>query len=1118
MYFTEEKLGARVRELATFRYRDVIPLLGLAWQPDDSGANGALPPDTGEWQPVQVGQRWEGVDQYFWLQAVAAVPRAWSGRKVLALLDFGDTGDGYNSGFESMLFLEGKPYQGVDSNHQEVFLPGDCTGAETTLHVRLWSGLGGMDGYHQPQAHQVKRADLCWLDEIVDDLYFTATVALETVHVLSPGQPERAQLLQALDVALRQIDWRQPGSPAFYQSLTAAQTTLHRRLREMDRRHPVSVHLVGHTHIDVAWLWRLRHTREKAARSFATVLRLMELYPDYVFMQSQPQLYEFVKTDYPHLYEQLRKRVREGRWEADGGMWLEADCNLPSGESIVRQILFGTRFLRAEFGVECRYLWLPDVFGYSWALPQILRKSGLDTFMTTKISWNQYNRMPHDTFWWRGMDGSEVLTHFVTTPHPSAAPGSWRYVYEGEVSPKALLGSWEAYRDKEINQELVISYGFGDGGGGVNRDMLERIARVQEIPGLPRVTTGTARAYFERLHERIASTDGYVHTWDGELYLEYHRGTYTSQAFNKRMNRKLELLYREAEWLSAFASVLHGDWTRYPQADLNAGWKILLRNQFHDIIPGSSIHEVYEDSRAEYREAEQMGLAVLQSAVEAVCTAGDLAADGGASPTSASNVPFTVFNAAPWPATGLLEIPKDHVDLEGWWVDEQGRKLTAQEAGQAVLVRVEDVPPLGFATVHLVSTGTVVLDFPKPGGDPEPFTFGPGQVRTPFYELRWDDKGRLTRLFDIENEREVLAAGRLGNELQVFEDKPLRFDAWDIDLFYQQRMWTVDDLVRAEVTEIGPLRAVLRFEWRYSASTIRQDLILYAHDRRIDFRTEVDWAERQQLLKVAFPVSVRATEATYDVQFGNVRRPTHWNTSWDWARFETVGHQWADLSERGYGVSLLNDCKYGYDIHDNVLRLSLIKSAIRPDRTADLGRHVFTYALYPHAGDWFDGETAEAAWALNQPLRAVAGPIGPAAQAGERRVRAALPVHPPTLASAAVSRGGAPVSEASSPPGASLFRISGRGVMVDAVKKAEDGARVLLRLHDFSGGRRRVTVASDWPIASWQEADLMERPLAAATGGPDISFHLGPYEIKTFLVDFAPAPRDDEAAHRTRLP
>ena len=911
MFFTERKIGARIRELAEFRYRDAISLESMQYQIDTSGDVGLYPPTDGEWKPAVMNQRWQGRDLYVWVTATVEIPAEWKERKVLGRFDFGKTGGGGNSGFESLLFVNGKPYQGVDSNHQEVFFPPELVGTTVELSFRLWSGLEG-GGKPREQEMMLRKAEICWLDEAADDLVFTSWAALETVKELDENQPERSLLLTALDRAYLLVDWSKPGSEGFYASIAEAREELNNQIAAIEKHHPVTIRCIGHTHIDVAWLWRLKHTREKGARSFSTVLRLMELYPDYVFLQSQPQLYEYIKSDYPEIYSQIKERVKEGRWEAEGGMWVEADCNITSGESLVRQLLYGTRFLRDEFGVSCKYLWLPDVFGYSWALPQILLKSGIKTFMTTKISWNQYNRMPHDTFWWRGMDGSEILTHFITTP---TTGGAWFYTYNGVITPQTVKGIWDTYRDKDLNKELLLSYGYGDGGGGVNREMLELRRRLNEMPGLPQVLTGRADEYFDRLHQTVAETDQYVHTWDGELYLEYHRGTYTSQAYNKRMNRKLELLYRDTEWLSTLQSVFASTWDNYPQQDLVAGWKILLRNQFHDIIPGSSIREVYEDSTLEYEEARQLAQGNWDKAAQAIASKDEPGA-------------YTVFNSAPWTRGGLVEIPAEEGMAQGRWLDAEGNPLTAELRDGMWLVKVDNMPAMGFARVW--------FDQETAGADAaSPFTYGANRLTTPYYDLKWNEAGQLVSVYDLTAEREVLAPGARGNVLQVFEDKPMAHDAWDIDIFYQEKMREVTDLVSVDLVEANALQAVVRFNWRYMDSTICQDLVVYADSRRIDFRTHVDWHEQHQLLKVAFPVDIRATEATYDIQFGNVKRSTHWNTSWDQARFESVGHQWADLSEQGYGVSLLNDCKYGYDIKDNRLRLSLVKSATHPDYAAD---------------------------------------------------------------------------------------------------------------------------------------------------------------------------------------
>jgi alpha-mannosidase len=770
----------------------------------------------------------------------------------------------------------------------------------------------------------------------------------------------------------------------------------------------------------------------------------MEMYPEYIFLQTQPQLYEYMKEDYPEIYEQIKERISEGRWEAGGAMWLEADCNLPSGESLVRQILYGTKFLREEFGVECRYLWLPDVFGYSWALPQILKKSGIDVFMTTKISWNQYNRMPHDTFIWRGIDGTGILTHFITTPDPGGNEGAFYYTYNGGISPFSIRGIWDGYRDKSLNRKLLLAYGFGDGGGGANREMLEMRRRLSELPGLPQVTTGRADRYFEELKKTVESADQYVHTWDGELYLELHRGTYTSQAYNKRMNRKLELLYREAEWLQVMSYVTGKETASFQTSDeLTKGWKIILRNQFHDIIPGSSIREVYEDSREEYLQAQHIGEKVCRQELAKLVEQDDRV--------------VTVINSAPWHRHEPVLVKKPAV--QGAWLASDDSVCTSQITEDGMLVYVPDVPGMGTTKLSFVSA---VDEKKETIHRQEHFIPSQSGIETPFYLVEWNEFGQFTRIFDKEAGREVLADGEAGNVFQVFEDKPKsRHEAWDVDIFYQEKQRTITDCRSLELVEIGPLQAVYRIVWKYMDSVISQDIVFYANSRRIDFRTRVDWHEQRQLLKVAFPVKIRATEATYDIQFGNVKRPTHWNTSWDIARFETVGHQWADLSERDYGVSLLNDCKYGYDIKENRMRLSLIKSALVPDETADQGEHIFTYSLYPHLGDWYSGGTVREAWSLNQPLTLCAG----------------NPLHNIM----------------------SLFEFSLANVMVDSVKPAESGEGIILRIHEYAGARGELAIKCGFPFKDWAETNLLEVPLGEPNNG-DMKTVIAPYEIKTFLI------------------
>ncbi|MFC0272681.1 alpha-mannosidase [Metabacillus herbersteinensis] len=1040
MFLVERKLEARIQELAQYRYRDGIEI-GEYHAIEDEGLIGTYPPiEKGE-STLQIGDQWTGRDRYLWLHADVKLPSAWKGKKVVGLFDFGRTGGGNNSGFESLLFLNGKPYQGVDSNHQEVFLPSDETGSTFKLDFRLWSGLEG-GGEPREQTYTLEMSKLAWLDDAVDDLYYTSLAAWQTIKELGDERPERHAIIKALNQAFMKINWSKPGDEVFYKSCESARVELNERLNEIEKHHPVTIHCVGHTHIDVAWLWQLKHTREKAARSFSTVLRLMEQYPEYLFLQTQPQLYEYIKEDYPEIYENIKTRVKEGRWETEGAMWLEADCNIPSGESLVRQILYGKKFFKREFDVDCQYLWLPDVFGYSWALPQILKKSGINTFMTTKISWNQYNRMPHDTFKWRGIDGTEILTHFVTTPEPWNSADSWFYTYNGLITAKTVNGAWNSYRNKDINQDLLLSYGYGDGGGGVNREMIELRRRFDNMPGLPKVKTTKAGDYFKKLQENIEQTDEYVHTWDGELYLEYHRGTYTSQAYTKRMNRKLELSYRESEWLSVWNSLI-STWEKYPKHQLDEGWKIILRNQFHDIIPGSSIREVYEDAKEEYEQAEKIQQQIEKSNLN------DL--------INPKEQTYTVFNATGWQDQQSVFIQYDQTNnVAGKWTSDSGHILNSQQTEHGWLVEVEK--PSVFGAVE------IQFEQDHKFNEETPFLFEKNMVETPFYILEWNDSLQLTRIFDKDAKREVQTEQNKGNVLQIFEDKPLAHDAWDIDMYYQEKMEEIRDVISSEVVENGPLRTVIRTKWEYQSSLIEQDMIFYAHNRRIDFKTKVDWHEQRKLMKVAFPVDIRSTEATYDIQFGNVKRPTHWNTSWDMARFETVGHQWADLSETGYGVSLLNDCKYGYDIKDQTIRLSLLKGAIYPDPTADQGEHTFTYSLLPHLGDWRAGETVKQAWFLNNPMKVVRGEFLPM----ER----------------------------------SFMNLTNDHVQVDAIKKKEEDAAVIIRLHEYEGRRGNVLIDFPKNVSRWSESNLMEQAEGMEQTGK-IELEINPYEIKTIVVYFS---------------
>ncbi len=1031
MFYTEIKLKRRIAELKQKRYvghQSITPFKCMEGQLSKDECNVVLP-ERIEGGTFDKNDFFVGRDKYFWLEKELVFPEMKEGHEIVGLFDFGKTGEGSNSGFESLLYMDKYPYQGVDSNHQEVVFS-DVAGKKKTLHFMLWTGLEG-GGVHHNFYHQCKRATIGYLHKKTDELYYFSAAISATLEYLDQANEKYEDLKIALDRSLMSIDW---DGELFYETVDEAHAILMSELERIEKHTDVTTYVVGHTHIDVAWLWRLKHTREKAQRSFTTVLRFMEQYDEYVFLQTQPQLYKYIKEDCPELYEKIKERVAEGRWEADGGMWVEADCNLSSGEALVRQFLHGIRFFKQEFGKKCEYLWLPDVFGYSWALPQILKQCELNTFMTTKISWNQYNTIPHDLFQWKGIDGTEILTYFITTPGPTHELEKRFTTYNGYITPKSVIGSWKKFKDKALTHNTLIAYGYGDGGGGVNRDMLEYRRVLEKLPGVPHVKQTTAREFFEKIHQDVESTDRYVHTWDGELYLEYHRGTYTTQAYNKKMNRYLENKLAQVEWLSSLAYIMGAN---YAEKELTEAWECVLLHQFHDIIPGSSIREVYEDSQVNYEHAETLVNTAKNIALQTLIQEREHT--------------YTVYSINSFKGEELVFVPEKE---EGFFVDEKGNLLETQRLldGYEVLVQVK--PFVGQTIIFCVQK-SIKEDYKTVFYQKE------NTLETPWYMIEWNEEGRLVRIYDKKVDREILRQGQEGNVFEVYEDKPMAHDAWDIDIYYIEKMQKISVSEKPQLVENGPLKAVVRFVYKYHLSEIAQDMVVYKHTKRIDFKTHVDWHESHKLLKVAFYTDIRSTKATYDIQFGHVERPTHWNNSWDMAKFEVCAHKWADLSETGYGVSLLNDCKYGYSIKDNVMKLSLLKSAKAPDTEADMGEHEFTYALFPHNDEITKGGTIEEANRLNLPAQVAAGVF-----VDSRRI----------------------------------VKVSSESVLIDVVKKAEDEECLVVRLHECRGGRSKVVLNSDYPITKIVPCNLLEHDCGDVIEGATALFDIKPFEIKTFKL------------------
>ncbi|NLF66306.1 MAG: alpha-mannosidase [Chloroflexi bacterium] len=1068
---TAEKLLRLQREVGQAIYRDKRDIPAFKFHDGDCPDAAAADFDDRQWADFQIGSSWGGYDCVAWFRAQVPIPAEWAGQRLYLRFLVGPRDNG-GSTAETLLYVNGEPLQALDYWHSEAWLPPEHLQENAiTVALRAWSGV-----LRVPDRRVFRLAQLVWIDETTERFFHLSNTLLLVIAEMDEHSLPRIRLLQALDEAYSHLDFLHPRSERFYQSVAEAYAFLQEKLRGLEAPGEIKPRVVGigHAHLDMAWLWRLRHTREKAVRTFTTALHLMRQYPEYCFLHSSPQLYKYLQQDEPVLYERIKERIAGCQWEVAGGTWIEPDVNLPDGESLVRQFLLGQQFLRRAFGQESRLLWLPDTFGFSAALPQIAVKSGMRYMLTTKMSWNQTNRVPYDTFLWRGIDGSELLTHFVTAQEylEDEKKLTRGHTYNAGMYPAEVRTLWENYQQKELNDELLMVYGRGDGGGGPTKEMLEMARAMRNLPGWPSVELGKAESFFDRLEQRLAGNT--LPVWDGELYPEFHRGTFTSQAQNKRANRKAETLFHVAEWLNALADIQTGA-AEYPAEALHAGWELILLNQFHDILPGSSIRSVYEDSHKDYLEIAAIGRQAVASARERLFAA--------LAPPEQSLV---VLNPLSWERDGLVALPyvpalagKTICDATGQpvptqVVEEEAHPLDVigegqAPGGQALLVPVNGVPPLGFATFSLVSASV-----DAPPGESE-LVITSRRLENRFYRIELNERGQISSLWDKEHGRDVMAAGERGNVFQAFLDKPLHFDAWDIDAFYQERMDEVGELVEAVVEENGPLRGALRLVWQYDASRITQRLTLYRDSRRIDFRTEVDWRQQDVLLKVAFPVAIRATQATFDVQFGAVERPTHWNTTWDAARFEVPAHKWADLSEGDYGVALLNDCKYGYDVRDHVLRLTLIKSARYPDEQADQGQHRFTYSLWPHAGGWRQGDVKRQGYELNAPL--LAGLAG-----GE--------------------------GDSGLPSRASLAQVDTPHVILETVKRAEDGDGWIIRLYEAQQTRtQKVTVTFDRPVLRAVACNLLEEEEADPSlhvEGRQLSFAILAYEIRTFRVTLAP--------------
>jgi alpha-mannosidase len=972
-----------------------------------------------KYRPLKGNLMMKPVWATFWYRVSGTVPPAWRNQPVDLV---------FHTESEALLWIDGKPFQGLnyevqpfeDGGRIDARLPQELV-RSGKINVQVEVACNNLFG-GQIKEYPFKGASLALFDQEAWDLYHDLLVP---THLLSPlllenktnnpwlgyhvpGNltPWQGYLLDKLNEICNVADTEDRST---WKNIRPLLKEIYSH-RNATRAHEVSA--IGHAHIDTAWLWPLDESKRKCSRTFSSALGYMKRYPNYKFSCSQAHQYQWMKDLFPSVYQGIKAAVKRGQWVPVGGTWIEPDCNITSGESLVRQFLHGKRFFRKEFGWDCKEFWNPDVFGYSGALPQIMKLSGIDYFLTQKLFWNQFNKPRHQNFYWRGIDGTQILTHFPPAENYNAMSGS-------AIVNDLLLHEKGAVDHDRTNQGMLL-FGFGDGGGGPTTHMLEVLDRVADFQGFPRTAQRTSLDFFKRLEASLSS----VPVVEGELYLEVHRGTYTTQAANKLGNRRSEFLLRSVEMLASIAKRSKG--RKYPSTELERLWKIVLLNQFHDILPGSSITEVHVQSRREYSEviAETTALETQAAAMLAEKSSGG----------------WSLINTCGWERTGLVELTKALGNSQKSWKGTFLAPATVPSCGAAPLS--ETAPISNAVSAQKLAKGFVLED---------------KDLRAEF-----STGGQLLRLTDKRRSREILDPKQPANQFVLFEDQPTNFEAWDMDIFHLEKKSPLPPAHSARILEKGPLRAGLEFKYTFGKSSITQRVFLSSGAGRIDFECDVNWQHRKQFLKVEFPVEVHSPEASFEIQFGHLKRPTHFSNSHDMGKFEVSAHKWIDLSETDYGVALFTDCKYGYAVHGNVMRISLIRGTENPDETADLGKHAFRYAIFPHTGTLQDAEVVRRAYEFNVPWISVPGTI----------------------------------------PTQSWLSIDSPHLVIDTVKKAEDSDALVVRLYECNGARGKANLKTALPYRKAGLVNLLEEPIKPLPGrGGKIPLTFRPFEIISVLLE-----------------
>jgi len=1054
----EQRIEQYLNHLEENAYRKIT---SLEFEIHEAGKTYRSPPENVEWRKIEAPAPWGKEWTCFWFRAKYRAPSAGD------LTNGGGLFLSVTPNADSFAFIDGKPAGAFNMYHNKIRI--DADGKDHILHVESYSGhfYGGCGPFEGPSViinigktisdfpNMFEGGALLERIPVIHSLFYDICALFETAKIADENSLRKAKILRGLSEALAGISFNAHGDELEKQAAVASRM-LAPLLALKNSASTPAVHLIGHAHIDHAWLWHIDETERKVGRTFANMLRFIKEYPEFIFIQSQPCQLEIVKNEYPEVFADIQEAYKNGNWEPNGGMWIEADCNVTSGESLVRQFLVGKKINRELLGYEADTLWLPDVFGYAAALPQILDGCRIKYFVTSKINWNDTTRFPYETFIWRGIDGTGVKTHFLSTRGPGAG-------YNGRVVPEELAAVWNSVQHKELQSACVKSIGEGDGGGGTLRADLEMARRLGDLEGAPRSAWKTVSAALGEIFAENA--EGYLPEWRGELYLELHRGTYTTQSRTKRNNRLLEFALRKAEFLCAFAALENGlgsGGDKYPREALLDCWKRTLTYQFHDIIPGSSIGRVYT-------EAEEDSSKILAQLAE-ISNEAKSCLIGVNNGESGSDLPgqmdVFVFNDLSWERKSCVRI---HEEMAGAATALQGpndetypiqRYTDIDGNGRAVYT--PKTPSLGWTRYT-----TIAGNF----DGKSPFVWQDNILETPLYKMTLDTAGRITSMFDKRQNREMVAPGGAFNAIITAEDVPVFWDAWDIDADWTKHIKQETRLISMEVVADGPVCFRLRLFYKIgdACSWLVQDMVCYADDPRIDFETKVFWQEKWRLLKVEFDTVVDTPRVRCEVQYGHIWRNTHRNLMQDRAMFEICAHKWISLEEEGGGIALLNDCKYGHDVEGGRMRLSLLRSPIAPDPKADQGMHYFTYSILPFVGSFGNSGVIRSAYELNSPATAIVGTCG-------------------------ISGGTAKKS---------LCTVDGNAIIVECIKVPENGncGELILRLYESLGGKCRTALRFARELRYAAETDMLEdNPKALSIQGGTLELEFRPFEIKTVRV------------------